>query len=54
MQRWLVGSSSRKSPHHPYRLIALIGMGGIGKTALAVKLVEQLVETREKEPSLTP
>lgn len=31
------------------RLVAIVGMGGIGKTALAVKLAKQLVEKKEGE-----
>jgi WD40 repeat protein/DNA-binding SARP family transcriptional activator len=35
------------------RLVSILGMGGIGKTALAVKLAQQLVE-REKGASTSP
>lgn len=46
LQQWILGVSSSESQVQSSvqtcRLIALLGMGGIGKTALAVKLVHQL------------
>lgn len=32
------------------RLVALLGMGGIGKTTLAIKLAQQLIETERQKP----
>jgi len=34
LEQWIVSDR--------YRLVALLGMGGIGKTALSVKLAEQI------------
>ncbi|MBD2356681.1 NACHT domain-containing protein [Tolypothrix sp. FACHB-123] len=39
LEEWMIQDKSR--------LIALLGMGGIGKTALAVKIAQELVENRE-------
>jgi hypothetical protein len=41
LKRWTVGITSTQAPQ-PCRLVAILGMGGIGKTALAAKLAEQV------------
>jgi WD40 repeat protein len=40
LETWIVGEQAR--------LVAILGMGGIGKTTLSIKLAQQLVENREQ------
>ncbi len=42
LEQWINGASGRTQIHPRCRLLSLVGMGGIGKTALAAKLTEQL------------
>lgn len=47
---WLVGDSPAERLPQQCRLVVVLGMGGIGKTAVAVKLVQQLIEAAENSP----
>jgi WD40 repeat protein/SpoVK/Ycf46/Vps4 family AAA+-type ATPase len=42
LEQWLAGNSEGEQIHPRCRLVSLVGMGGMGKTALAAKLTEQL------------
>lgn len=45
LHQWI----NSESPKQRCRLICLLGMGGIGKTSLSVKVAQEIVERREKE-----
>ncbi len=47
MRQWVMPlqGDSRMNQAFPCRLLAILGMGGIGKSALSVKLAQQLVES---------
>ncbi|MBF2029334.1 MAG: AAA family ATPase [Oscillatoriales cyanobacterium C42_A2020_001] len=42
VKQWVTGDRSAPTPTTPCRLIALLGMGGMGKTSLAVMLARQV------------
>lgn len=42
LQQWIVGDASGAGEGQRCRLVAVLGMGGMGKTALSVKLAEQV------------
>jgi len=50
LKQWIVGDASGQGSNQRCRLVLLLGMGGIGKTALAAKLAHDLlVEERRAE-----
>jgi len=44
LEKWIVNDSykSRDIPNIPTRLVAILGMSGIGKTALAIRLIDRI------------
>jgi len=44
LEQWIVNDSykSRDIPNIPTRLVAILGMSGIGKTALAIRLIDRI------------
>jgi WD40 repeat protein len=42
LEQWITGNTEDEQIHPRCRLLSLVGMGGIGKTALAAKLTEHL------------
>ena len=42
LQQWILGTSSQENQSYPCRLVSLLGMEGIGKTSLAVKIAQQV------------
>jgi WD40 repeat protein len=47
LEQWVVGESSGKEQHQRCKLIALLGMGGMGKTTLAVRLADRVLQQFE-------
>lgn len=52
LTQWVVADRAQQAEHHRCRVIALLGVGGIGKTSLAVKLVKKLMDDSQssREP----
>lgn len=44
LKQWIVNPSLSDQPNLPVYLVALLGMGGVGKTALALKLAQEVEE----------
>lgn len=42
LEQWVVGDAPEQRLCQRRRLVAVVGMGGVGKTALVAKLVEQV------------